>query len=182
MDFGERAVRSKPIKKVSFGELTFFETTCADEAREPEVHRVDVTRTPNKIKSQRGDLIRGFPEWPLQAIPGDVILHFASEGQPDNGHSMCGHDFLRGLAGLFAAEFDVAICRYSGRCSDSGRIEVAGIAPKPALKGLLRARRGREVPTTLCWRQGHSGDAPLYALNGVSQLVDLLAAAGEVRA
>lgn len=114
-------------------------------------------------------------------IADELLESFQRIAQPVNGAAVRTYDFLHGMANLFTdGRARVAVCHYGGACSDSGHIEVAGRAPKTALEGLRRVR-GREAPAALCWRQGHSGDAPLYALDGLGQLADLLAAAGEVR-
>lgn len=98
--------------------------------------------------------------------------------QPTSGaDGVSSYLFLHDLVRFFSSgRVQPAICLFNG-----GHIEVAARAPKAALKGLRRVH-WYDTPAFLCWRQGCSGNAPLYALDGLGQLADLLSVAREVGA
>ncbi|MDV7210784.1 hypothetical protein [Azotobacter beijerinckii] len=139
-----------------------------------------------KAANQNGVCVINFEETSTASQESDRIADelrksFSLVAQPANGAAVRGKDFLLGVADLFSAgRVKVAVSCYVGAGINApSHIEVAGKLPRAALK-ILRRVRG-ETQATLCWRQGHSGDAPLYALQDLGQLADLLAAAGEVR-
>lgn len=110
------------------------------------------------------------------------VTIFSEQASQSISDEVSDHDFLRGVADLFAAGRDLACCLYLGAgCDPSRRIEVAGKLPAAALKGLRRIGRRDEAPL-LGWRQGESCSAPLFALDSVGHLADLLAEARGVRA
>ncbi len=111
-----------------------------------------------------------------QAAHDELFTSFSRASHPGNGSSVSGYDYLHDMARIFSeGQVRPAICLYEYH------IEVAARAPKAALKGLRRVCWD-DTPAALCWRQGHSGNAPLYALDGLGQLAALLSAAAEVRA
>lgn len=144
--------------------------TCAGEARKPfgEVYMKNIEQISGKGQA-------------LGSVVDELRASFQRIAQPVNGVAVRGYDLLHGIAEMFGAgRIKVAVCLYGGGHLETDRIEVAGRAPRAALKGLRRVR-WHEAPPALCWRQGYSGSAPLYALASVGQLADLLAEAGEVR-
>lgn len=118
----------------------------------------------------------------VQPQLGDLPHSFSEVAQPENGAAMHGRDYLCGVAHMFGIDGRVSVCSYRGAGVDAPtRFEIYGRVPKAALKGLPRIRDMETEVTTLCWRQDSNSNTPLYALQGLCQLVDLLAAAGEVR-
>ncbi len=137
--------------------------TCAGEARKPfgEVYMTNIEQISGKGQA-------------LGSVGDELRASFERAAQPANGWAVGDYDFIKSVGRLFGVELSIA--NY-GTCGCQGRIEVAGRAPRRALKGL---RQGCDAPLT--WRQGIAGDSVAYALpGGLAQLADLLAEAGEVR-